>query len=132
MDGFYVSDIVSYPDIPEFIVDDFDGEFDDPEKERKIYFDWVGKPSNRRNEWWIKLKTYSKVQFQYIGLNKTQAEWIVSKIQNTRAVRTPIIIKLYQVGFSQRSYPGSSSICYTADLISILNERTSVINYWNE
>lgn len=123
LERFHVYDIVSYYDLPDHIIKEYDDSYDAPSVV-KIYYNWYGKPSRRDNECWMKVCASDR-RFQYIGLNKTQANWVLSKTRNTKSVDTPIIIKLYQVGFENNTYASHSgyNMSYTADLIEVLDNE---------
>ena len=117
LDELHVSDIVSNIDDLRYVV----GDSDEEDEENYVYVDpcWIGEPTKRNNECWIK----SWIAFrQYIGLDKTQVEWVLSKTKSSRTIYTPIIIKIYQVGCSPETFSGSF-ISYKADLVAILNEE---------
>lgn len=123
LDGFVVDDVVSSVDLPDYVLKDYDDPYLGPGTEQ-IWFDWVGAPSNRRNECWMKGDGNSR-QFKYIGLDKTQADWIISETRNNKTIHTPMIIRVYQVGFTTKPKSPHSIyyMSYTADLVEILNEE---------
>lgn len=123
LEKIHVYDIVSYYDLPDCIIKEYDDPYEEPSV-GKISFEWFGQPSRRHNECWMRV-TASDRRFQYIGLDKAQADWIISKTKNTKTIDVPIIIRMYQVGFENRPYASRTgyTISYTADLIEVLKKE---------
>lgn len=115
IDEFHVSDIVSDVDESHF----FTSESEEDENEEEIVKpSWIGTPSQRENECWMKGLIISN---QYIGLDKTQVDWAITKTKNTKTIYTPMVIKVYQV--SMTVWNSSRLMSFKADLVSVLNEE---------
>ena len=119
LDEFHVSDIVSKIYEPQCVISGADEEDEDFSEEEFVRPFWIGEPSSRQNECWMKGWLSSS---QYIGLDKTQVDWAIQKTKNGKTIHTPMIIKIYQVGFATELI-SSHFIQFKADLIAILNEE---------
>ena len=126
VESFNVNDII--PKIKESTVyvwaecEEYEGDCEGNVK-YDVLPDWVGEPTSRQNECWIEgFFKYSSIHgvSGFVGLDKTQADWLVKKATESNLYRTeinsPIIIRVDQMR-------KSDGISIKADLVAILNEE---------
>lgn len=115
LEDFFVGDIVSRTDDSREQVNRNSDEDDGTD----IYIpSWIGVPSTRNNICWME----GWMSNQYIGLDETQTNLVLSKANKSRKIDVPIIIKIYQIDIGSVPIVSKSLISYKADLVAILNE----------
>jgi len=126
VENFQVNDII--PKIKESSVyvwaecEEYEGDVEG-EVKYSVLPDWVGTPTSRKNECWMDCYMGYIPQSSvsgYIGLDKTQVDWVVKMAMETNLfyprIDAPIIIRVDQVR-------KDGGISIKADLVAILDEE---------